>query len=85
MNSQTVQPGDVVVSQFGLYQHWAVVSDMVCSQGKNMLISASKRTGTVKEEPWDTVTQGSHTYVAAIETEKSVIQILNDARSQIDN
>ena len=83
MNNLVVQAGDVVVTQFGVYQHWSLVSDRVCSLGKNMLISATKRTGTVQEEPWDDVTQGKHTYVAVSGSDKSTSQILTDARSQI--
>ena len=83
MKGLVVQAGDVVVTQFGIYQHWSLVSDKYCSLGKNMLISATKRTGTVNEEPWDDVTQGKHTYVAVSNTEKSIPQILLDARSQI--
>lgn len=78
-----VKPGDVVVSQFGPYQHWSIVSDKMCSMGKYMLISATKRTGTVAEETWDTVTQGKTTYVANITSNKPIISILADARSQI--
>lgn len=83
MNNLVVKPGDVVVTQFGFYQHWSLVSDRVCVLGKNMLISATKRTGTVREEPWDEVTQGKHTYVAVSNTNKSIYHILSDARSQI--
>ncbi len=85
MKSLVVQAGDVVVTQFGVYQHWSLVSDRVCSLGKNMLISATKRTGTVQEEPWDDVTQGKHTYVAVLNSSQSITQILADARSQIGN
>lgn len=83
MKQITVKPGDVVVSQFGVYQHWSIVSDRICSMGRNLLISATERTGTVKEETWDTVTQGKHTYVAELNSDKSVDQILFDARSQV--
>lgn len=83
MNTLEVQSGDVVVTDFGIYQHWSLVSDRLCSLGKNMLISATKRTGTVQEEPWDDVTQGEHTYVAVSVTEKPTSKILFDARSQI--
>ena len=83
MNYLEVQAGDVVVTQFGLYQHWSLVSDRFCSLGKNMLISATKRTGTVQEESWDEVTQGKHTYVVVSNSDKSIAQILSDARSQI--
>jgi len=83
MNSLIVQPGDVVVTQFGVYQHWSIVSDRLCPDGKNMLISATKRTGTVQEESWDNVTRGRHTYVTVSKTNKPVSDILSDARSKI--
>lgn len=85
MNKLEAQVGDVVVTTFGMYQHWSLVSDRFCSLGKNMLISATKRTGTVREEPWDDVTQGKHTYIAVTHSEKPTLQILSDARSQIGN
>lgn len=85
MNNLIVQAGDVVVTQFDTYQHWSLVSDRICPDGKNMLISATKRTGTVQEEPWDDVTKGKHSYVAISNSEKPIYQILSDARSQIDN
>ena len=83
MKSLFVSPGDVVVTDFGIYQHWSFVSDTVCSRGKPMLISATKRNGTVKEETWDTVTQGKNTYITKTKNIKSVSEILNAARSQI--
>lgn len=83
MNYVEVKAGDVVVTQFGMYQHWSIVSDKLCSLGKHMLISATKRNGTVQEESWDAVTQGKDTYVATCESNKTVNQILSDARSQI--
>lgn len=85
MDNLIVQAGDVVVTQFDTYQHWSLVSDRICPDGKNMLISATKRTGTVQEEPWDNVTKGKHSYVAISNSEKPIYQILSDARSQIDN
>ncbi|MEJ1334534.1 MAG: lecithin retinol acyltransferase family protein [Candidatus Sedimenticola sp. (ex Thyasira tokunagai)] len=83
MEELAVNPGDVVVTDFGVYQHWSLVTDRVCDQGKPMLISATKRNGTVREEPWDVVTQGKNTYVANVETSKPIHQLLADARSQI--
>ena len=83
MEGIRIFPGDVVVTNFVIYQHWSLVSDQLCAKGKNMLISASKRTCTVQEEEWDTVTQGKKTYVVKIERSKPVTQILADARSQI--
>jgi hypothetical protein len=83
VNNLVVKPGDIIATQFGIYQHWSVVSDQLCSLGKNMLISATKRTGTVQVEAWDTVVQGKHTYVVKTNSEKAITQILADARSQI--
>jgi len=83
MEELLVTPGDIVVTNFGGYQHWSLVTDKVCDQGKPMLISATKRNGTVQEEPWDTVTQGKETYVAEVAANKPIQQILSDARSQI--
>lgn len=85
MNTKHAKPGDVVVSDFGLYQHWSLVSDRRCEQGELMLISASKRTGTVREEPWLQVTAGNPSYITDISAEKNLPQLLHDARSRIDD
>lgn len=84
MNYIKVKPGDVVVTDFLLYQHWSIVTDKKCSKGKYMLISATKRTQTVKEESWDSVTQGKQTYKIEYETKNSIENILINARRQID-
>ena len=83
MKKLVVLPGNVVVTNFGAYQHWSLVSDKVCSVGKPMLISATRRTGTVMEEPWDSVTQNKVTYVVDISTGRPAKDVLRDARSQI--
>ena len=83
MKELVVSPGDVVVTNFGIYQHWSLVTDRVCELGNYMLISATKRNGTVQEEPWHVVTDNKETYVAEIETSYSVQQVLANARSQI--
>lgn len=85
MRSLIVKPGDIVVTNFGLYQHWSLVTDQVCSQGLPMLISATKRNGTVREESWHSVTEGKETYVADIKFSTLIYQVLDDARSQIGN
>ncbi|CAH8206859.1 lecithin retinol acyltransferase family protein [Vibrio aestuarianus] len=84
MKTITVKAGDIVVSDFGIYQHWSLVSDTFCEKGLPMLISATKRNGTVKEEPWHVVTQGKHTYPVKDTYERSVNEVLELARSQID-
>ena len=66
METLNIMPGDVVATDFGVYQHLSVVSNIVDETGKNKLISATKRTGAVKEENWDLVTQGRSTYKTAI-------------------
>lgn len=83
MKGLVVSPGDVVVTNFGIYQHWSLVTDRVCEMGKYMLISATKRNGTVQEEPWHVVTDGKETYVAHVEGELPIQQVLSKARSQI--
>lgn len=77
------KPGDVVVTNFTGYQHWSLVSDKLCELGRPLLISATKRNGTVSEEPWDTVTQGKETYVADVSYARPVSEVLAMARAQI--
>ncbi|MCD9525508.1 lecithin retinol acyltransferase family protein [Photobacterium carnosum] len=80
---QNVKSGDIVVSNFDLYEHYSVVSDEISTDGKPFLISATKRNGTVKEEPWDIATQGKYTYISDKKSNLSRTDILNNARSQI--
>lgn len=80
-----VVPGNVVVTDFGVYQHWSLVSDKVCENGKPMLISATNRNGTVEEESWDEVTQGRNTYVADVTYSRPFNEVIEAARSQISN
>ncbi|EKO3549517.1 lecithin retinol acyltransferase family protein [Vibrio fluvialis] len=83
MEVKNLKAGDVIVSNFGMYQHWALVSDSLCDQGFPMLISATKRNGTVREETWEIVTQGKRTYQAEVRYERPVSEVINLARSQI--
>ncbi len=83
MQKTNIHTGDIVVSNFGVYQHWSIVSDTFCENGFPMLISATKRTGTVKEETWDIVTQGKHTYPAKVNYDRPVTEVLELARSKI--
>ena len=88
MDFSTIKPGDVLVSNFSMgpfpYQHWALVSDRKCSDGFYMLISASERTGTVKEEKVGVVTQGAKTYLADINLPVPVGLAIQKARAQVD-
>ncbi|WP_422473665.1 lecithin retinol acyltransferase family protein [Endozoicomonas sp. ALB032] len=83
MKSLVVTPGDVVVTDFGIYQHWSLVTDNLCDKGKPMLLSATKRNSTVQEEPWDVVTKGKKTYIANAQRKKDAAEMLQAARSQI--
>jgi len=83
MNTIEVKAGDVVVSDFGVYQHWSLVSDKLCNSGLPMLISATDRNDTVKEETWNKVTKGKKTYVADVSYSHTISDVLRKARSQI--
>ncbi|HDY7489309.1 TPA: lecithin retinol acyltransferase family protein [Vibrio vulnificus] len=83
MSIQNLNPGDIVVSNFGVYQHWSLVSDSLCEKGLPMLISATQRNGTVQEESWEVVTKGKHTYPAKVTYDRPVPEVLELARSQI--
>ncbi|MFC0118300.1 lecithin retinol acyltransferase family protein [Pseudoalteromonas xiamenensis] len=82
--NQTVTAGDIVVSDFGVYQHWSLVSDKICENGQPMLISATARNRTVKEESWEVVTQGKPTYPIKVTYDRPIVAALDLARSQID-
>lgn len=78
-------PGATLVSNFNGYQHYSVASDRVAPDGQQYLISASRRNGTVAEEPMSTVTQGRYTYVADIPQYYAGNEIVAIARSFIGN
>ena len=42
--------GAAVITDFGPYDHYSIVSDRLGQDGKPMLISHTQRNGTVKEE-----------------------------------
>ncbi|MBE8232449.1 MAG: hypothetical protein HAW67_01850 [Endozoicomonadaceae bacterium] len=88
MDFSEIRPGDILVSNFNFvllpYQHWSLVSDRKCSNGYYMLISASERTGTVKEEPIKDVVQGATTYQADLIPQVHISSLLANAREQIN-
>lgn len=84
MTTLNLQPGNIVVTTFGLYQHWSLVTDKRCDQGHYMLISATKRNGTVKEEPWHVVTQGKPSYITPLKSNQPLDEVLAKARQEID-
>lgn len=89
MDFNTLVPGDVLVTDFKFgpapYQHWSLVSNMRCINGFYMLISASERTGTVREEAIETVIQGANTYKAGLKLLLPIEEVISNARELIDN
>lgn len=83
MKTLEVKPGEAIVIDMGGYQHWALVSDRRCDAGKPMLISATKRTGTVQEETWDTVVASCRPLLASLEIKLTSAEVLSAAREHI--
>ncbi len=79
----TLRPGELILTSMGNYEHKSVVSDRRCHLGKLMLISATARTGTVMEEPYDTVVMGRKTGYAQQQSDLPAHVVLEKARSQI--
>lgn len=78
------KPGQLIMTDYGAYSHLSVVSDARCTQGKLMLISATARTKTVREEPYDKVVRGLPTRLAPSQSCLPISAVLKMARSQID-
>lgn len=79
----TLRPGKLILTSMGNYEHVSIVSDRRCPLGKLKLISATARTGTVMEEPYDTVVAGRKTGYAPRQPEQPSGVTLENARSQI--
>ena len=77
------RPGDLIITNYGTYGHYSVVSDKKCHLGRWMLISATARTNTVKEEPYSDVVCGRPTRLAQHQPMLPVSEVLHRARSQI--
>ena len=84
MKKNDYRPGEVIVTDFLGYQHWSIVSDRKCDDNQYKLISATRRNGTVKEEKFDTVTQGRHSYkVGDIGKPEDFLFLIDRARGWI--
>ena len=79
-----IKPGDIVATDYGVYDHWSIVSDRFCDAGKHMLISATRRNGTVKEEPWDIVVDGKETVRVPCKSSIKKKLIVAKARREIN-
>lgn len=62
---KTLKPGTVIEVCYPIFKHYAIVSDQIVD-GHPTLISLSRRTNTVTEEPWQKVTQGRRTKISPI-------------------
>lgn len=58
-------PGTVIEVCYPIFKHYAIVSDQF-KDGHPTLISLSRRTNAVTEEPWRQVTQGRRINVSSI-------------------
>lgn len=84
MNAQTaLKPGDLIMTNFGSYWHFSIVTDGKCREGKWQLISATARTGTVEEEPYDDVVRGRPTQLTPNQPALRANKIIASARSQV--
>ena len=74
--------GQVIKIGWYGYCHYAVVSDRRHAD-KPMLISHSRRTGTVEEEPWDAVVQGKRVRASRLRSGLEHSEVVRRARSQV--
>lgn len=78
-----IPPGSVLDIDFGPFRH-RVIASYLAWDGKPALISATARTGTVLEEPWDRVVQGREvTLISLPESEAVGLGLVIRARQYI--
>lgn len=76
-------PGSVLDIDFGPFRHRVIASHLAWD-GKPALISATARTGTVLEEPWDVVVQGRVvTLISIPESEATGLGLVMRARRYV--
>lgn len=76
-------PGSTLAVDCGAFTHYAIISDQIGPDGMPKLISASKRTGTVKEEIWTDVISNEKTKILPFVGTLTAEEILSKARSRI--
>lgn len=79
------EPFSILALDCGYFTHVAFISDRIGADGYPMLIGASERTGTVKEEMWSDIVGGSRFEIIENPGELSVVEVLRNARNQIGN
>lgn len=89
MDYNSTSPGDLLVTIFKCgpipYEHFSLVTDNKSDDGLYMLISATERTGTVKEEPIQQVVQGYPTHKVKLPSQLPADKVIENARECIDN
>lgn len=76
-------PGSTLAVDCGAFTHYAIISDQLGPDGMPKLISASKRTGTVKEETWSDVISNEKTKILPFVGTLTAEEVLSKARSRI--
>lgn len=79
------EPGSILALDCGYFTHFAFISDRIGADGYPMLIGASDRTGTVKEEMWSDIVGRSSFEIIENPGELSIVEVLRHARNQIGN
>jgi hypothetical protein len=78
-------PGSTLAVDCGVFTHYSIISDQLGPDGMPRLISASKRTGTVKEETWSDVISNEKIKILPLIGTLTAEEILSKARSRIGN
>ncbi len=77
-----ISPGAVIEVCYPIFKHYAIVSDRSVD-GRPTLISLSRRTNAVTEEPWGQVTQGRRINISAIQGQLPGDIVVANARACI--
>ncbi len=73
-------PGTVIEVCYPIFKHYAIVSDRSVD-GRPTLISLSRRTNAVTEEPWGQVTQGRRINISPIQGQLPGHTVVANARA----
>lgn len=82
MYQSVYSPGAMVKVLMGGYDHYAIVSERILN-GLPMLISLSRRTGTVVEEAWEACAGGRKVVLSDDQGNLRPWQVLANARSRV--
>ncbi len=80
--NKPLNPGTVIEVCYPIFKHYAIVSDQFVD-GHPTLISLSRRTNAVTEEPWHQVTQGRRVNTSPIQGQLPGHIVVANARACI--